>query len=69
MNNAGQPQVFVVQAQPVNDPYFQPTPSNTNRTGQPFVQLNETHPDTSANYVIGFPQPNDQPIYMIPQRR
>jgi hypothetical protein len=52
----------------VNDPYFQPTPTHTNRSGQPFVQLNETHPDVSANYVIGYPQANDQPIYMIPQR-
>jgi hypothetical protein len=69
MNAVGQPQqVFVVQAQPVNDPYFQPTPTHTNRSGQPFVQLNETHPDVSANYVIGYPQAHEQPIYMVPQR-
>lgn len=69
MNAVGQPQqVFVVQAQPVHDPYFQPTPTHTNRSAQPFVQLNETQPDVSANYVIGYPQANDQPIYMVPQR-
>jgi len=71
MNVAGQPQVFVVQAQPVNDPYFQPqaTVTNTGRSAQPFVQLNETGPDVSANYVIGYPQQSEVPIYMIPQRQ